>query len=98
MRWFPARIILHHHPIIRTVLVSAWLVAVGAGANLACTGSISGNGSGSGAGGNRPGPQGTSTGTGGGTVVPPGVLDPGRVPMRRLNRAEYCNTVHDLLG
>jgi hypothetical protein len=35
-------------------------------------------------------------GTGGG--LPPGPLDPGRVPLRRLNRAEYCNTVHDLLG
>jgi hypothetical protein len=31
-------------------------------------------------------------------MVSPAALDPGRVPMRRLNRAEYCNTVRDLLG
>ena len=28
----------------------------------------------------------------------PGAVDPGRVTLHRLNRAEYANTVHDLLG
>ncbi len=30
--------------------------------------------------------------------IDPTNLDPGRVTMRRLNRAEYRNTIHDLLG
>jgi hypothetical protein len=39
-----------------------------------------------------------STGTGGTGVVVTAARDPGRVTIRRLNRAEYDNTVHDLLG
>lgn len=35
---------------------------------------------------------------GGTGVVPTTVLDPGRVVLRRLNRAEYDNTMRDLLG
>ena len=38
---------------------------------------------------------GTTSGT---TPVASGPRDPGRVTTRRLNRAEYDNTVHDLLG
>jgi hypothetical protein len=41
--------------------------------------------------------MGSATGATGGTV-PPGARDPGRVTIRRLNRTEYDNTVHDLLG
>lgn len=37
-----------------------------------------------------------SGGTGG--VIATGPRDPGRVTIRRLNRVEYNNTVHDLLG
>ncbi len=41
-----------------------------------------------------------SNSSGGGTATPTaaGPRDPGRVTIRRLNRAEYDNTVHDLLG
>ena len=41
---------------------------------------------------------GTSGGISSGPVVPSKTLDPGRVVMRRLNIAEYNNTVRDLLG
>jgi hypothetical protein len=81
---------------------SIWLVA---GVLLAgCTGTVS-----SGMGG-PPGPSEMSSGTGstgvgsvgtggtGATVPPLGQRDPGRVTARRLNRAEYDNTVRDLLG
>src|SRR5882724_6456447 len=69
-------------------------------------GNASSTGSGSGSGGSSGNPQGTSTGTtgsgtsgtGGGGVGPQGPLDPGRISLRRLNRAEYCNSVRDLLG
>lgn len=47
-----------------------------------------------------PGTGGGTAGTGGGeamTCAPTASLDPGRVTMRRLNRAEYNNTVRDLL-
>lgn len=47
-----------------------------------------------------PGMGGGAAGTGGGdpvTCAPTATLDPGRVTMRRLNRAEYNNTVRDLL-
>jgi hypothetical protein len=68
----------------------------------ACTGYI---GSASQTGGDLAGSNpGTGTGGGsgpgsGGTVASaPAALDPGRVTIRRLNRAEYDNTVRDLLG
>ena len=48
-----------------------------------------GNGNGNGNGGG---------GTGGGGMGPAAPADPGRVTLRRLNRAEYDNTVRDLLG
>jgi len=44
-----------------------------------------------------PGSQTTTTPPGAGAANP-GVRDPGRVTARRLNRAEYDKTVHDLLG
>jgi Protein of unknown function (DUF1592)/Protein of unknown function (DUF1588)/Protein of unknown function (DUF1587)/Protein of unknown function (DUF1595)/Protein of unknown function (DUF1585) len=67
----------------------------------ACTGRISALG----AGGATPAPGamgaagagGGTTGAGGATVIPFGT-DPGRVTIHRLNRAEYNNTVRDLLG
>ena len=79
----------------RNWLTDAWLLgAVSAIFQLACTGSIGDHGS-TGAG----DAGGVSGGTGGTSGMPPqGSLDPGRVPLRRLNRAEYCNTVRDLLG
>lgn len=47
----------------------------------------------------RPGlPGGTGGGTAEVTCAPVETLDVGRVTMRRLNRAEYNNTVRDLLG
>ena len=65
----------------------------------ACTGRISGGG-GSGSGSAPSGAAGSGIGGGGagsGGVVPLG-SDPGRVTLHRLNRAEYNNTVRDLLG
>src|SRR3954447_10151952 len=44
------------------------------------------------------GAGGSSGGISAGTVIPSKTLDPGRVVMRRLNIAEYNNTVRDLLG
>ena len=80
----------------------------------ACTGRIGSSGAGAGpASGSPPGQSGTSAGgsaaggsgsggsTAGGSVaggVMQGPLDPGRVTIRRLNVAEYDNTVRDLLG
>src|SRR5882724_11402544 len=98
----------------RALFAGALLGACGAIPLLACTGSIggssgTGNGSGNtGSGGStgHPTTQGASTGTtgtgttgaGGSVGGPQGPLDPGRVSLRRMNRAEYCNTVRDLLG
>src|SRR5688572_18878558 len=75
---------------------------------LACNGSITGDRPPEGAGSPNPGSPGNPSmpgGTGGttGSVPPPGgaptgPADPGRVSLRRLNRAEYNNTVRDLLG
>ena len=79
-------------------MVPLWRLALfgacGAVSLLACSGSIGDPTS------SRPGGSAAATagGKGGDGVVSSGPLDPGRVPMRRLNRAEYCNTVHDLLG
>lgn len=91
----------------KTLFACALFGACGALPQLACTGSIGGdaNSTGGSRTGQNPPPQGTSTGTTGGSGGsgaggggPSGALDPGRVPLRRLNKAEYCNTVHDLLG
>jgi hypothetical protein len=62
------------------------------------TGQGGGSGNGTGAGGASSG-VGSAPGAGGSTAAAPaGPRDPGRVTIRRLNRAEYDNTVHDLLG
>ena len=89
-------------PIGNTLLAGALLAAFVAIPNLACTASIGdgaaggGGGTAPGAGGNGPGGSGNSTG---GATSPTGTpLDVGWVPLRRLNRTEYCNTVKDLLG
>src|SRR5688572_988423 len=74
---------------------------------LACTGQIEGSGSRSSkrapSGGGAGDPAGGRSGElppeiGPGEPIPPGELDPGRVTIRRLNRAEYNNTVRDLLA
>jgi hypothetical protein len=67
----------------------------------ACTGRISqpgvsAPGPSSGAAGTTVG--GAGTGGSAGTTVTPRGTDPGRVTIHRLNRTEYNNTVHDLLG
>jgi Protein of unknown function (DUF1592)/Protein of unknown function (DUF1588)/Protein of unknown function (DUF1587)/Protein of unknown function (DUF1595)/Protein of unknown function (DUF1585) len=79
----------------------------------ACTGQIAAGGPGSGPNGGNAGNGsvgsngGSGTGTAGtgssgtgtaGTTAPPLGTDPGRVTVHRLNRAEYNNTVRDLLG
>ena len=89
------------------------LMAAACTAQLGSTQDPSGTGSrGGGAGGGGTGAPGQSAGTaaGGGSgannasptgtasTAQAGPLDPGRVTIRRLNRAEYDNTVHDLLG
>ncbi|HWZ88504.1 MAG TPA: DUF1592 domain-containing protein [Polyangiaceae bacterium] len=80
----------------RAARSGALLGALLASSNWACTGVLDGGPAGVGVGtGRSPSPGG---GTAGSVAVAAGPLDPGRVPMRRLNRAEYCNTVHDLLG
>lgn len=82
--------------------------AMGTGGNMAGTGNVSGTGNAPGTG--SVVGTGNTTGAGGATGAPPGLpsiwksvvpsttLDPGRVVMRRLNNAEYNNTVRDLLG
>ena len=78
----------------------------GSGAGNSSTGSGttgSGNGTTPTAGGTTGSGNGTTPIAGGGTTsgstpVASGPRDPGRVTTRRLNRAEYDNTVHDLLG
>ncbi len=76
---------------IRAALMTLLVLAAGA-----CTGRISGGG-GVGTGSPTGGAGGGGTGTAGAGVVPLGT-DPGRITLHRLNRAEYNNTVHDLLG
>jgi hypothetical protein len=72
--------------------------------SLACTGSVPGGRGAGGDGGNdETGGTGGSSGRGGtgnmGTGgSPPTTFEPGRVTVRRLNRAEYDNTMRDLLG
>ena len=51
-----------------------------------------------GTGGNPTGTTGGGNGATGGGSATSGPQDPGRVTIRRLNRAEYDNTVRDLLG
>jgi hypothetical protein len=80
---------------------SKLLIVVVLGA-AACTGKISqqggsGTATGSATGAAGFGSAGGGTGTAGAAVIPLGT-DPGRVTLRRLNRAEYNNTVRDLLG
>jgi hypothetical protein len=90
----------------KTLRASALLGVFVASLNLACTGSVGTAGStmaggSTGLGGQGPlsGTGGTVTGTGtGGSGGPVGSLDVVGIPIRRLNRAEYCNTVRDLLG
>src|SRR5450432_1571556 len=86
----------------RAKLVTAIVLCAGA-----CTGRITQQGAGPATGtgsGASMGPTsggagsgGFGTGTAGAAVVPLGT-DPGRVTIHRLNRAEYNNTVRDLLG
>lgn len=83
-------------------------LVVGACQISACSGSIgSGAGTAGGPGGDvaqnpdQPGSPAAGGAGGGSAATPPGkpgALEPGHVTMRRLNRAEYCNTVRDLLG
>ena len=72
-------------------------VLVGFSALSACTGNVSGP-----AGSNRTHPSAGGSSSGGvgsgGTSTNVSATDPGRVTLHRLNRAEYNNTVHDLLG
>ncbi|HMR80413.1 MAG TPA: DUF1587 domain-containing protein, partial [Polyangiaceae bacterium] len=63
------------------------LLCISALSLAACVGSIDEEGGSSGGGGGPKGPQTSPTGR-----------DPGRVTLHRLNRAEYDNTVRDLLG
>jgi hypothetical protein len=60
----------------------------------ACTGRVEGGGAN---GSPSPYPLGTA-GSGPGGVAPKPATDPGRVTLHRLNRAEYDNTVKELLG
>ena len=81
--------------------IVVWLMAGLLGT--ACEGKVqpTGGSSGPNGGGNPSGTPGApgATGMGGtGNTPLPGVRDPGRVTIRRLNRAEYDNTVRDLLG
>jgi hypothetical protein len=82
-------------PLGSTLLAAALLAAFVAGPHLACTASIEG---GKGPDGMGTGPGGSGTGQGGGAGAQAGALEVGWVPLRRLNRTEYCNTVRDLLG
>ncbi len=88
------------HPRVRSWIVST-ACTLGLSTLLGCTAQVgeeptgapprgSGGSSGSGAGGSA-----ASSGSGG---VATAATDPGRVTLRRLNRAEYDNTVRDLLG
>jgi Protein of unknown function (DUF1592)/Protein of unknown function (DUF1588)/Protein of unknown function (DUF1587)/Protein of unknown function (DUF1595)/Protein of unknown function (DUF1585) len=71
---------------------------VGFSALTACTGNLAGTpdkgGTPLGSSGNGAGGLGSTSGGGAATTA----TDPGRVTLHRLNRAEYNNTVHDLLG
>jgi hypothetical protein len=69
----------------------------GAGTGVAGTG-VSGTGTGTGGGSGTSGGAGTTPGVSIATVTPTTQLDSGRVTLRRLNIAEYDNTVRDLLG
>jgi hypothetical protein len=80
-------------------LAIAWMLATSACSSgvVSLPGSIDSTGpTGSGATGSNGG--GATVGGGSGASLETGPLDPGRVVLRRLNRAEYNNTVRDLLG
>lgn len=71
----------------------------GAGGGGGGPGVVAGGAGGAGAAGTTGGGGGGAGATGGGAVASaPAGTDPGRVTIRRLNRAEYDNTVRDLLG
>ena len=77
---------------------SSWFsLSLVAFATAACGSSIESNGKG------QPGAGGSGQGSGGTTSIAGGPvieanIDPGRVPIHRLNNTEYNNTVRDLLG
>src|SRR3954467_14894154 len=71
----------------------AGIIGVLSASLAACVGEIDG-----GAGARRADSNGSATGPSDVQPPAPGVLDPGRVTMRRLNRTEYDNTLRDLLG
>jgi hypothetical protein len=73
----------------RPALLAACAIQLGA-----CSGTI-GDGTSTGPG---KAAHGSVAGAGSSSMLAAGSLDPGRVSLRRLNRAEYCNTVRDLLG
>jgi hypothetical protein len=81
--------------VVRSTAIAA--VLAGLAALNACTGNVTGP---PGSNGTPSGSAGSSSsgglGSGASTSVP--ATDPGRVTLHRLNRAEYNNTVHDLLG
>ena len=78
-----------------SVVRSTALAAVLVSALGACTGNLSGP---AGSTGTPPGSGGSSSSGAGGASTGVPATDPGRVTLHRLNRAEYNNTVHDLLG
>jgi uncharacterized protein DUF1592/uncharacterized protein DUF1588/uncharacterized protein DUF1587/uncharacterized protein DUF1595/uncharacterized protein DUF1585 len=71
-------------------------VSAAGGGGAGTTGGAGGGAVGSG--GNSTGTTGGGNGATGGGSATSGPQDPGRVTIRRLNRAEYDNTVRDLLG
>src|SRR5690242_3726814 len=94
---------------LSTVACTGLVGGGGSGDQNGDNGSSTGTGTGTGPGGTKTGPGGTMTGPGGtmtgpgGTVTGPGgtPIDPnaaGPMPLRRLSRREYNNTVRDLLG
>ena len=89
-----------HHGVLQPVLGALSLGALlslsactGVGTLPGQEGDVTGNPGTTGAGAGA-----SSGGISAGTVIPSKTLDPGRVVMRRLNIAEYNNTVRDLLG
>ncbi len=85
---------------IRATIANATVCAVLLGCTATISGGDNGESSGSGASGQRPGTPVDTDGDG----VPDTTVDPadpdaaGPMPLRRLNRREYDNTVRDLLG
>ena len=86
--------------------VGTWVAVLAAVAVAGCSGAIEDGAASTGSGGSVGASDGTggqaggsgttgASGAGGGVAAP---SDPGRVTLHRLNRAEYTNTVRDLLG